>query len=116
VLLEEPERAALAPGQEPERKPQAPERARQRQEQALVQEVLQPEQAALMPVRAQTWPPGSSLLEIAPAPKVSGFPQVPQERVRRLTSPALPLHLKSPGWLAAPQVVNRTQPGKNQGP
>ena len=118
VLLEEPERAAQVPVQAPERepgqRPRAPERVPLRQ--GRVRVVLQPERAAQVPVRVQTLPPVSSLFEIAPASQASDSPQVPLERGRRLGSQALPLCLKSQHWLAAPQVVNKTQPEKNQGP
>jgi hypothetical protein len=116
ALLEEPERAALVPGQEPALKPQEQERVQLQQERAQVQEVLQPERAALVQERVQTLPPVSSLLEIAPESQASDSPLLPQEQGRRPGSQALPLRLKSPDWLAAPQVVNKTQPGKNQGP
>jgi hypothetical protein len=115
-LLEEPERAALVPGQEPALKPQEQEQVQLQQERAQVQEVLQPERAALVQERVQTLPPVSSLLEIAPESQASDSPLLPQEQGRRPGSQALPLRLKSPDWLAAPQVVNKTQPGKNQGP
>jgi len=115
-LLEEPERAAQvqAPEQEPVQRPRAPERAQLRQE--LVRVVLRPGRAAQVRERVQTLPPVSSLLEIAPESQASDFPPLPLERGRRLESQALPLRLKSPDWQAAPQVVNKTQPGKNQGP
>jgi hypothetical protein len=115
-LLEEPERAAQAqaPGQEPVQRPRAPERAQLRQE--LVRVVLQPGRAAQVQERVQTLPPVSSLLEIAPESQASDFPLLPLEQGRRPGSQDLPLRLKPPDWLAALQVANKTQSGKNQGP
>jgi len=116
--LEEPARAVLAPVRAPEpgpeQMPQVPERVHLLQEQAQVQELLQQEQAVLAPERAQPWSTETSLPEIAPASQASGSPRVPRER--RLGPEALPSCQKPPDWLEAPQVVNTTQPGKNQGP
>jgi hypothetical protein len=94
--------------------PQVPEQVHLRQEQAQVQELLQQEQAALAPERAQTWSQEISLPEIAPASPVSDSPRVPLARL--LGPEALPSCQKPPDWLEAPQVVNKTRPGKNQGP
>jgi len=115
--LEEPEPAARAqaraPEPGPERMPQELVQVRLQQELAQVQEVLQQEQAARAPERAQPWSTETSLPETVPASQASGSPRVP---LGRRGSQALPLYLKPLDWLAAPQVVNKTRPGKNQGP
>jgi len=114
ALLEVPGRAALE--QEPERTLQAPARVLPGQEPALEQVLLQLGPEAQEQERVQTSRQGISLPDSARATLASDFPLHLLERGRRLESQALPLHLKSPGWQAAPRVVNKTQPGKNQGP
>jgi hypothetical protein len=117
ALLEEPEQEAQVQQleQEPVRKPQALARVQLRQEPVQEPVLLQRALEVQEPERAQTSTRVSSLLEIAPAPQVSDFPRAPLERVRLLESQALPSR-PVPDWQAAPPVVNRTQPGENQGP
>jgi hypothetical protein len=118
ALLEVPERAAQEPEQEPEqeRKLQAPAQVLLGQEPAQEPELLPLGPEAQEPERAQTSRQGISLPETARAVQASDSPLHLLERGRRMVSQALPLHLKSPGLQAAPRVVNKTQPGKNQGP
>jgi hypothetical protein len=119
ALSEEPVPAelALAPELEPVQQQQAPEQGQLRlglaQEPGVPQLTVQAQE--LEPVRALSSPRESFSLEIAPAAQVSDFPRVPPERGRLLESQALRSQLV-PGWQAAPQVVNKTQPLENQGP
>ena len=114
ALLEEPEPEAQEP--EPARTLQAPAQVLLGQEPARERVLLQLGPEAQEPERAQTSRQGISSPETARAAPALDFPLHLLERGRRLESRALPLHLKSPGWQAAPRVVNKTQPGKNQGP
>jgi len=57
-----------------------------------------------------------SVLELEPAALVLELPLLPPERGRRLGSQVLPAQPESPGWLAALQAENKTQPAECQGP
>ena len=115
ALLEVPERAALEPEQEPERMRRAPAQVLLEREPELVRVLLQQAQPEQEPKWVRTWQEISSP-GIARAAQASDYLLLLLERGRRPGSQALPLRLKSPCWLAAPQVVNKIQPGKNQEP
>jgi hypothetical protein len=112
--LEVPERAALE--QEPEPMRRALAQVLREQGPELVLVLLQRAQAAQEPERVQASQEISSP-GIARAAQASDYLLLLLERGRRPGSQALPLHLKSPCWSpASPQVVNKIQRGKNQGP
>ncbi len=118
ALLEvpEPEVQAQVPEQEPVRTLQAPARVLLGQEPALERVLLQRGRRRRSRSGLSLHDRGSSSPETARAARASDFPLHSTGAGAAAGVSGSAFASEVPGWQAAPRVVNKTQPGKNQGP